>query len=152
MPSVTIQRLKCFVAKKNVLRHSLTLSIKKLLFDRGVFRYPLKTVLHYVFCCASCRRIKQNAKSSNHFRWHMLYDQGEGKLQEELDCITFLKTIRQLKLLTQVLLTRKQKLMLRFQKANVLDSETSSSDSDKGGGQQLLKQLQGGDPQEKTAA
>ena len=82
----------------------------------------------------------------------MLYDQGEGKLQEELDCITFLKTIRQLKLLTQVLLTRKQKLMLRFQKANVLDSETSSSDSDKGGGQQLLKQLQGGDPQEKTAA
>ena len=117
----------------------MTVSIKKVLFERGIFRYNLGNILHYVFCCASCKRIRQRAKTSNSYRSHMLYGEGEEKLQEELDCITFLKSIRQLKLLTQVLLTRKQKLMLRFQKANVLDSETTSSDSDRGGGMMLLK-------------
>ena len=143
---MTGRQVKNFVAKKSVLARSLTASIKKILFDRGVFRYNLSNILHFVFCCASCKRIRQLAKNSNYYRSHMLYGEGEGKLQEELDCITFLKSIRQLKLLTQVLLTRKQKLMLRFQKANVLDSETSSSDSDKGGGMLLLKQLQKRDP------
>ena len=112
--NVTGRHIKNFVARKSVLARSLTVSIKKVLFDRGIFRYNLGNILHYVFCCASCKRVRQLAKNSNFYRSHMLYDEGEEKLQEELDCITFLKSIRQLKLLTQVLLTRKQKLMLRF--------------------------------------
>ncbi len=42
-----------------------------------------------------------------------------------------IKMIRQMKLMTYILLNKKQKLLLKFQKKNVLDSETdSSSDSD----------------------
>ena len=52
---------------------------------------------------------------------------------QELDCSSVLKTIRRLKLLSQVFFTRKQKLFLRFQKKNVLDSESSSTDSDEYG-------------------
>ncbi len=49
-----------------------------------------------------------------HLRKHKLFEKGKKKLFGELDCISIIKAIRQLKLLTQVFLNDKQKLLLRF--------------------------------------
>ncbi len=44
--------------------------------------------------------------------------------------ITLLKTMRRVKLLTQTLLTQQQKMVLRFQRKNIIESSSSSGDSD----------------------
>jgi hypothetical protein len=54
---------------------------------------------------------------------------GKDKFLEELDLINIIKTMRKVKILTQVLLSNKQKYLLKFQKNNVIDS-TSSGTSD----------------------
>jgi hypothetical protein len=51
-------------------------------------------------------------------------------LFDELDVITLLKTMRRVKLLTQTLLTQQQKMVLRFQRKNIIESSSSSGDSD----------------------
>jgi hypothetical protein len=48
---------------------------------------------------------------------------------EELDLVNILKTMRKVRILTQVLLSNKQKYLLKYQKNNVIDS-TSSGTSD----------------------
>ena len=61
---------------------------------------------------------------------HYQFNEGEDKLFDELDVITLLKTMRRVKLLSQTLLTQSQKMILRFQRKNVIESSSSSGDSD----------------------
>jgi hypothetical protein len=63
-------------------------------------------------------------------RKHYQFNEGEDKLFDELDVITLLKTLRRVKLLSQTLLTQQQKLILRFQRKNIIESSSSSGDSD----------------------
>ena len=65
------------------------------------------------------------------FRDHLYFEIGQEKLLEELDWVTIIKAVRQLKLLTQVLLSKKQKFLMKFQRNNVIDS-SSSGTSDEG--------------------
>jgi len=60
---------------------------------------------------------------------HYIYRKGEKKLQAELNCIQIIKGMRQLKLMTEVLLSQKQKMLLKFQRRNVIDLDSSSSSS-----------------------
>eukprot|EP00347_Sterkiella_histriomuscorum_P021629 403333316 len=77
-------------------------------------------------------RKKRHYKNISKHKKHFLYKKGENKVAGELDCISMIKMIRQMKLMTYILLSKKQKLLLKFQRKNVLDSDTSSSsDSDK---------------------
>jgi len=61
---------------------------------------------------------------------HYQFNEGEDKLFDELDVITLLKTMRRVKLLAQTLLTQQQKMVLRFQRKNIIESSSSSGDSD----------------------
>ncbi|CAI2385568.1 unnamed protein product [Moneuplotes crassus] len=98
--------------------------------ERKVFKYGYKDILHYLLCCAFCRR-KRSMRLKPGFREHLYFEIGQEKLLDELDCITIIKAVRQLKLLTAVLLNKRQKFLMKFQRNNVIDS-SSSGTSDEG--------------------
>ncbi|CAI2359482.1 unnamed protein product [Moneuplotes crassus] len=98
--------------------------------ERKVFKYGYKDILHYLFCCAFCRR-KRSMRLKPGFREHLYFEIGQEKLLDELDCVTIIKAVRQLKLLTAVLLNKRQKFLMKFQRNNVIDS-SSSGTSDEG--------------------
>ena len=70
-------------------------------------------------------------RRKKYFRDHVYFDVGQEKLQEELDWVTIIKSIRRLKILTQLLLTKKQKFLMKFQRNDVIDS-SSTGTSDEG--------------------
>jgi hypothetical protein len=59
-----------------------------------------------------------------------LYSKGNEKLERELDVINIIKQIRQLRLMSQFLLTKEQRMLLKFQRKNVIETTSSSADSD----------------------
>ena len=104
-------------------------SLLQEVFKRARFKYTMRDMLQYLFKCVCCRKSKKMILNPK-LKKHVIFEKGTDKLMNELDCITLLKSIRQLKLFTQVFLTKNQKLMMKFQRKNVIDSDTSSSDSD----------------------
>lgn len=63
-------------------------------------------------------------------RPHGLYNKGNAKLGRELDVVNLVKAIRKLRLMAHVLLTPSERMLLKFQRKNVLETTSSSSDSD----------------------
>jgi hypothetical protein len=61
----------------------------------------------------------------------LYFEVGEEKLYDELDCVNMIKSMRQLRIMTQILLTKNQKFMIKFQRNNIIDS-SSSGTSDEG--------------------
>ena len=70
-------------------------------------------------------------RTKKKYRRHLYYRIGEEKLYHELDCISLIKTIRHLKIMTQLLFSKHQEFLIKFQRNNVIDS-SSSSTSDEG--------------------
>jgi hypothetical protein len=66
-------------------------------------------------------------------------------ISKELDIVTLLKSIRKVKLMSQVVLTQQQNTLLKFQQRNVIDTNSSSSDSDDND-QEPFKLLENKDP------
>ncbi|CAI2359077.1 unnamed protein product [Moneuplotes crassus] len=118
------------INSNNVLVPSLLPNLEKSMRERRVFKYGYTDILHYLFCCVVCRR-KRTMRLKPRFRDHLYYEIGEEKLLDELDCVTIIKAVRQLKILTQVLFDKKQKFLMKFQRNNVIDS-SSSGTSDEG--------------------
>ena len=54
----------------------------------------------------------------------------ETKLKNELDVVRIVKSMRKLKALTQAILSQKHRLLLKFQRSNLVETSSSSSDSD----------------------
>ena len=54
----------------------------------------------------------------------------EDKFMNELDAIRIVRTLRKFKMLAQALLSQKHRLILKFQRMNLVESSSSSSDSD----------------------
>ena len=102
-------------------------ALKDFIFNRKIFIYGYWDILQYLFCCVFCRR-KSSVKCNLRLRNHSYYRVGANKLEEELDCISVIKAIRQLKLISKVLLTNKQNFIMKFSRANVIDSSSSNSD------------------------
>ncbi len=99
------------------------------LINRQRFNYTAKDILTYIFKCLCCRR-KESLRDSDQNLKHFLFDKAEEKLESELDIITLLKSMRKLKLMTQAILTQKNRMLLKFQRKNLIESSSSSSDSD----------------------
>eukprot|EP00347_Sterkiella_histriomuscorum_P011755 403371224 len=59
-----------------------------------------------------------------------LFKKGVKKINNEFDALSMLKLMKQVKLLTTTLLNPSQRLMLGFQKKNVLDSDSSNQNSE----------------------
>jgi hypothetical protein len=61
----------------------------------------------------------------------MLYSRGINKLKEDLDARHMLKTIQRVRIIQQIMFSRRQKLFIKFAKKTVLDSDTSGTDTDR---------------------
>jgi hypothetical protein len=59
-----------------------------------------------------------------------LYMKGERKIKNELDCISILTKLRYLDVLVSLFLDSNQKLLLGFQRKNVIQEDTGSFSSD----------------------
>lgn len=59
-----------------------------------------------------------------------MFVKAQQKLEEELDVISVIKTLKKFRLLSQALLSQKHRMLLRFQRQNLVETSTSSSDSD----------------------
>jgi hypothetical protein len=76
-----------------------------------------------------CFGLKRKSKSLLD-KHHILYKRGNEKLEREMDIINIIKQIRQLRLMSQFLLTKEQRTLLKFQRKNVIEATSSSTDSD----------------------
>ena len=79
--------------------------------------------------CWRDKYVKQR-KREDQFRNHYIYKKGKAKIENEFDAINLLKLLKQLKLLLSVLMNPTQKMLLGFQRKNVLDSDSSDHRSD----------------------
>ena len=78
--ALKIKKLNSYVARSDKLGGNATTFLKGLLFERGLFRYSMKHVCHYIACCGFCRNMKANKRKSNFYRSHLLYSTGEQML------------------------------------------------------------------------
>ena len=94
-----------------------------------------------IFSCCLKKRAKR-LKNEDDYRNHYLYYKGVKKLSREFDAINLLKLMKQVKLLVQVLLNPTQKMLLGFQRQNVIDSDSSEEDlGDDEDGIQIIKKM-----------
>ena len=108
-------------------KQKIIAAIKDFIFNRTLFKYGYLDIIQYIFWWVLWRRrvsVKRNLKLRN----HSYYRVGEDKLNEELDWISVIKAIRQLKLISKVLLTNKLNFLMKLNRANVIDSTSSHSD------------------------
>ena len=61
---------------------------------------------------------------------HYLFEKAENKIMGELNVVRIVKALRKFKMLTQAMLSQRHRLLLRFQKQNMIETSSSSSDSD----------------------
>ncbi|CDW86714.1 UNKNOWN [Stylonychia lemnae] len=96
---------------------------------RASFTYGLKRMIEYVVKCI-CLKKSQKLRKDPQGKVHYLYKKGEKKLKGELDVIQLLKSLRKFKLLQQAMLPQKSRMLLQYQRFNLIETESSSSDSD----------------------
>ena len=76
--------------------------------------YGYKEIAHYLLRC-KCFTLKRNkGKTSEYDKKHLLYKKGNDKLGKELDVVNLVKSIRQLRLMAQVLLGPNERMLLKF--------------------------------------
>ena len=102
-------------------------ALKEFIFNRKVFKYGYLDILQYLACWVLWRR-RMSVKRNLRLRNHSYYRVGAEKLEDELDWISVIKAIRQLKIISKVLLNNKQNFLMKFNRANVIDSTSSDSD------------------------
>ena len=78
--------------------------------------------------CLRCD--EEGNKRLNKFKQHYLLAKAEDKFMNELDAIRIVRTLRKFKMLAQALLSQKHRLILKFQRMNLIETSSSSSDSD----------------------
>ncbi|CDW74282.1 UNKNOWN [Stylonychia lemnae] len=104
------------------------------------FKYNFKNIIQYTFKCYRRKHIHEK-KSEDKYRRMFLFEKGIKKIDHEFDAISLCKHMKQLKLLTSVLLDPTQKLLLGFQRKNALDSESSDHYSDDDDDVQIIKKM-----------
>ena len=59
-----------------------------------------------------------------------MYKKANGKLEQELDVVNLIRSIRKLRLMTKVLMPSRNRMLLKFSRKNLIETSSSSSDSD----------------------
>jgi hypothetical protein len=81
------------------------------LVNRKRFIYTARDVFHYILHCICLRKVKFRKLNGNREKWrrilkkHYQFEEGEEKLQDELDVVTLLKTIRRVKIMSNIIMT-----------------------------------------------
>ena len=110
--------------------------VLKNIINRTRFYYTWFDALEYLVRCLCIRKVRFSKAKMTKEEWsetvrkHYLFQKGSIKLAKELDVIAILKALRRVKLLTQTLITQRQKMLLRFQRQNIIESSPSSGDSE----------------------
>ncbi|CDW74033.1 UNKNOWN [Stylonychia lemnae] len=99
------------------------------IIHRTQFKYGIKKMIDYMFRCI-CLRRKQSLRFDKQNKVHYLFRKGKKKLKKELDIIKLLKSLRKFKLLQQAMLPQKSRVLLSYQRFNLIETDSSSSDSD----------------------
>ncbi len=92
------------------------------------FTYGYKEIFTYLSQCLCLRQ--KNLNDTFELRKQLLYKKGNNKLERELDIVNLVRSIRQLRLMASVLLGPTERMLLKFQRKNVIESTSSSSDTD----------------------
>lgn len=122
------------------------------IINRKRFKYSIGDIFKYILTCLCFRKLKLKKYVGSIEEWeksmkkHYQFNEGEDKLFDELDVISILKSIRRVKLLTQSLLTQQQKTILRFQRKNIIESSSSSGDSDSNNKLDLMNMMESKNP------
>jgi hypothetical protein len=77
-----------------------------------------------------CLRSVSNNRRRRTYKKHFLFEKAEEKFMNELDVVRIVKTQRKFKMLAQALLSQRHRMILRFQRQNLVETSSSSSDSD----------------------
>jgi len=88
-------------------------TITRGIIERKRFTYSSSDIFHYLklfLCCRDLSKHRRNPRIQKHF----FFEKAENKLQKELDVINLLKSMRNMKLVAQVLLSQRQRMLLRF--------------------------------------
>lgn len=93
------------------------------------FKFVYDKVIRFLCKCCSSRRDSRNTTTLEE-RKVELYLKGERKVRNELDCISILTKLRYLDVLVSLFLDSNQKLLLGFQRKNVIQEDTGSFSSD----------------------
>ncbi|TNV85024.1 hypothetical protein FGO68_gene16794 [Halteria grandinella] len=114
--------------------HDASDSILKNILDtillRKRFGYGYPEIFHFLIKCRCLVSRHRKKDQSSMDKSHLLYDKGNAKLGHELDIINLVRSIRQLRLLSQVLIGPTERMLLKFQRKNMIETTSSSSDSD----------------------
>ncbi|CAI2387840.1 unnamed protein product [Moneuplotes crassus] len=113
----------------NTERNKLLEKCEKSMKERRPFTYGYYSIFQHFMCCVSCKGDKKIRRRPE-LRRHAYFNVGKDKLARELDCVTLIKAIKQLKILTQVLLSREQKFLIKYQRQNIIPSASSGSSDD----------------------
>ena len=97
--------------------------------NRSRFKFTIFDILEYAIRCVCIRDIGDYRRSKS-YKKHFLFDKAEEKFMNELDVVRIVKTLRKFKMLSQAMLSQKHRLILRFQRQNLVETSSSSSDSD----------------------
>jgi len=70
-------------------------------------------VVNFFLCCLS-KASRDQLKKVETFRKHVLFKKGKEKMIDELDAATLMKTVRNLKTMSQIMFNKHQKLLMKF--------------------------------------
>ncbi|CDW88989.1 UNKNOWN [Stylonychia lemnae] len=120
--------LESIITRDHLHDNMITRIIDEILLRKS-FQYGYRMIIDYLFkliCCKSVKRLKTDGGLKQLFK----YLKGNERLEQELDIVNLLKSIRQMKSLIEFLLPLRRRILLKFSKKNLIQTSSSSSDSD----------------------
>ncbi|TNV82700.1 hypothetical protein FGO68_gene10121 [Halteria grandinella] len=97
--------------------------------NRARFRYNPSDITEYILKCL-CIRNSSYQRRLNSIKPHYLFEKAEDKFMNELDIVRVVRSLRKFKMLAQAMLSQRHRMILRFQRQNLIETSSSSSDSD----------------------
>ncbi|CDW79230.1 UNKNOWN [Stylonychia lemnae] len=124
-----LETLTSRVHHQNKLTNEQSNTVFNEVIGRSRFIYKTTDVIKYLVKCLCWRRSKKLKKDPNTIQ-HFMYKKANEKIEQELDIVNLVRSIRKLRLMTKVMLTHRSNILLKFQRKNLIECESSSSDSD----------------------
>ena len=89
----------------------------------------MSDIIEYSIRCLCLRDAGDNRRDKS-FKKHFLFEKAEEKFMQELDVVRIVKTLRKFKMFAQAMMAQRHRMILRFQRQNLVETSSSSSDSD----------------------
>ena len=99
--------------------------------NRTRFKYTVFDIVNYMIRCFCLKSLNHRMiESTNLYKKHFLFHKASNRIMQELDVVRIVRALRRFKMFTQALLSQKHRMILKFQRQNVIETSSSSSDSD----------------------